>query len=213
MRQIARITLLVVVLIGGVVEAGWGQEDAKQHWEELNAQVVAAYQQGKYTEGIGLAEQARTYAVEYLGTEHPDTLTSINNLAGLYESQGRYSEAEPLYKECLQLREQVLGREHPDTLSSINELAVLYINQGRYSDAEPLFKYALQLREKVLGKSTWIRWGLIATWQHFIMSRAIIARRSRFLSRCVDSVLNYSNRHCRRECQKRVRRIRLEYIL
>ena len=27
----------------------------------------------------------------------PDTLTSMNNLALLYESQGRYGEAEPLY--------------------------------------------------------------------------------------------------------------------
>ena len=31
-----------------------------------------------------------------LGPEHPDTLTSVNNLAGLYRSQGRYGEAEPL---------------------------------------------------------------------------------------------------------------------
>jgi Tetratricopeptide repeat len=34
---------------------------------------------------------------EQLGANHPSTATSLNNLAGLYESTGRYSEAEPLY--------------------------------------------------------------------------------------------------------------------
>jgi hypothetical protein len=33
---------------------------------------------------------------------HPDTLTSLNNLTGLYSNQGRYGKAEPLYREALQ---------------------------------------------------------------------------------------------------------------
>ena len=37
-----------------------------------------------------------------LGAEHPNTLVSLNNLAGLYESQGRYDEAEPLYQRALE---------------------------------------------------------------------------------------------------------------
>ncbi|MEZ5574703.1 MAG: tetratricopeptide repeat protein [Candidatus Competibacteraceae bacterium] len=32
---------------------------------------------------------------------NPDTLTSVNNLAFLYEEQGRYEEAEPLYQRAL----------------------------------------------------------------------------------------------------------------
>ncbi len=34
---------------------------------------------------------------QQLGADHPAVATSLNNLAGLYESQGRYSEVEPLY--------------------------------------------------------------------------------------------------------------------
>ncbi|CAK8712571.1 hypothetical protein KKHLCK_01590 [Candidatus Electrothrix laxa] len=147
-----RILGVVLFLLFVVVPHAFGEEGAKEHWEELNAQVVAAYQEGKYTEGIGLAEQARGYAEKHFGQEHPDTLTSINNLAALYKSQGRYSEAEPLYKECLQRSEQVLGREHPDTLISINNLAGLYRAQGRYSEAEPLYKECLQRSEQVLGR-------------------------------------------------------------
>ena len=31
-----------------------------------------------------------------LGKDHPDTLTSVNNLAALYKAQGRLEQAEPL---------------------------------------------------------------------------------------------------------------------
>ena len=75
-----------------------------------------------------------------LGKEHPDTLTSVNNLADLYQAQGRYGEAEPLYKRALEARERVLGKEHPDTLASVNNLAALYQAQGRYAEAEPLYQ-------------------------------------------------------------------------
>jgi hypothetical protein len=34
-----------------------------------------------------------------LGVEHPDTLTSMANLAGTYRNQGRWNEAEQLHQE------------------------------------------------------------------------------------------------------------------
>ena len=39
-----------------------------------------------------------------LGAEHPDTLVSVNDLAGLYEREGRYEEAEPLNVRALAAR-------------------------------------------------------------------------------------------------------------
>ena len=86
-----------------------------------------------------------------LGPEHPQTLTSVNNLAVLYQAQGRYGEAEPLYRRALATKEKVLGPEHPETLTSINNLAALYKAQGRYGEAEPLYRRALATKEKVLG--------------------------------------------------------------
>jgi Tetratricopeptide repeat len=52
---------------------------------------------------------------EQLGANHPSTATSLNNLAGLYESTGRYLEAEPLYVRSLQIAENILGANHPNT--------------------------------------------------------------------------------------------------
>ena len=61
-----------------------------------------------------------------LGPEHPDTLSSVNNLAALYRAQGRYGEAEPLYQARARGHERVLARSIPIRLSSVNNLAELY---------------------------------------------------------------------------------------
>ncbi len=87
-----------------------------------------------------------------LGKEHPHTLLSVNNLAGLYQAQGRYAQAEPLYRRALEASERVLGKEHPQTLNSVHVLAGLYQAQGRHGEAEPLYKRALEAYERVLGK-------------------------------------------------------------
>ena len=36
------------------------------------------------------------------GKDHPDTLSSRNNLAALLQAQGQLAEAEPLYREALE---------------------------------------------------------------------------------------------------------------
>jgi tetratricopeptide (TPR) repeat protein len=85
---------------------------------------------------VGTAENQE----KALGSEHPDTAQSLNNLASLYDDQGKYDEAEPLYKQALAIREKALSSEHPDTASSMNNLAWLYDDQGKYDEAEPLYK-------------------------------------------------------------------------
>jgi hypothetical protein len=49
-----------------------------------------------------------------LGHEHPHTLGSMNNLAGVLDSQGKYEEAEAMHRQTLARREKVLGHELKD---------------------------------------------------------------------------------------------------
>ena len=58
-----------------------------------------------------------------LGPDHPDTLTSRNNLASAYQSAGRLAEAIPLFERELADRERLSRPDHPDTLTSRNNLA------------------------------------------------------------------------------------------
>jgi tetratricopeptide (TPR) repeat protein len=120
----------VVVLIAGAVAAQTPINDAQQQWQQLNAQGMEAYEAGDYAKGVASAEQALQLARQAFGPRHPQALTSLNNLAALYQAQGRYGEAEPLYKEALQGKRETLGPRHPNTLQSLNNLAALYAGAG-----------------------------------------------------------------------------------
>ena len=61
-------------------------------------------------------------SLRVLGEEHPDTLTSINNLAFTLKGRGQNAEAIKLMKKCVQLRTLALGADHPHTLSSLTTL-------------------------------------------------------------------------------------------
>ena len=61
-----------------------------------------------------------------LGPDHPDTLTSQNNLATTYQDAGRVDEAILLLAQTLAVREGRLGQDHPSTLNSRSNLAAAY---------------------------------------------------------------------------------------
>src|SRR6476469_4859662 len=76
--------------------------------------------------------------------------SSLNYLAGFYESQGRYSEAEPLFLQALEIGRRSLPEDHPSLAIHLNNLAELYRSQGRYSEAEPLYLQALEIDRRSL---------------------------------------------------------------
>jgi tetratricopeptide (TPR) repeat protein len=65
-----------------------------------------------YARALSLRERA-------LSPEHPDTATSLHNLALVYEKGGRYAEAEPQYRRAVRIRERAFGPEHPYTAASV----------------------------------------------------------------------------------------------
>jgi tetratricopeptide (TPR) repeat protein len=120
-------------------------------WNDLNAQALQLYKQGKYAEAIPVEQEALRVAEATFGDEHVTVAASAYLLAVLYDKQSRYPEAEPLYKRSITIYEKSLGPEHPNVATALNDLARLYKEQGRYADAEPLYKRALAIREKTLG--------------------------------------------------------------
>ncbi|MCQ5282670.1 tetratricopeptide repeat protein, partial [Schaalia odontolytica] len=77
---------------------------------------------GRLEEAITLFEQVLPDRIRVLGEDHPDTLSSRNNLAYAYCVVGRLEEAITLFEQVLPDRIRVLGEDHPDTLSSRNNL-------------------------------------------------------------------------------------------
>ncbi|WP_376794538.1 tetratricopeptide repeat protein [Thermogemmatispora sp.] len=106
---------------------------------------------GRYPEALPLLERSLSICEQALGPHHPDTATSLNNLALLYHALGRLHDALPLYQRSLSIHEQALGPHHPDTASSLNDLASLYRDLGRFEDALPLAQRSLSICEQALG--------------------------------------------------------------
>jgi hypothetical protein len=58
-----------------------------------------------------------------LGVDHPDTLTSMGNLASTLWRQRQWKEAEDMEMRVMETRQRVLGYEYPDTLMAMGNLA------------------------------------------------------------------------------------------
>jgi tetratricopeptide (TPR) repeat protein len=135
------------------VLAADGQAEGKfaAEVDSLNEESNRLYREGRYAEAIPLVERALYLREKNLGPEHPDTGTSLNNLALLYDEIGAYRKAELLLQRALAIAEKIFGPDHRDTATCIANLAALYRATGAYAKAEPLYQRALAIRENALG--------------------------------------------------------------
>jgi len=72
-----------------------------------------------------------------LGKEHPNTLISVNNLAGCMQAPGDAAGALSLYRRALEGCERVLGPEHPQTRTTAANLASLLANKDSSANEQP----------------------------------------------------------------------------
>ncbi len=105
-----------------------------------------------YDQASPLQESALSTRRRVLGEEHPDTLSSINNMGFLLQAQGKLDQAEPYHREALEKSRRVLGEEHPETLIFINNMGLLLQAQGRLDQAERYYREALEKCRRVQGE-------------------------------------------------------------
>ncbi len=106
---------------------------------------------GYAEKAIALLAKARATLIARLGPDHPDTLASMNNLAGVYRLTHQLDRALPLFVETLALQKSKLGPDHPDTLQSMNDLAIAYEYVRQRDRALALNEETLALRKAKLG--------------------------------------------------------------
>src|SRR5229473_4461998 len=106
---------------------------------------------GLYPRAQALQQQSMEIRQRVLGPEHPDTLTSMNDLATDLDDSGHYAEAEKLEREALDISRRVLGPEHPDTLMLMSNLGNSLWQEGHYPEAEKLNRETLGIQRRVLG--------------------------------------------------------------
>ena len=106
---------------------------------------------GDYKHAEQLMVQVSDMRKMLLGAKHPDTLTSLANLASTYSSQGKWNEAKQLKIQVLDMRRGLLGVEHLDTIQGMAILARTYADMGNLKEAEKLRVQVLGMRKKLLG--------------------------------------------------------------
>ncbi|ETR73781.1 MAG: hypothetical protein OMM_00712 [Candidatus Magnetoglobus multicellularis str. Araruama] len=124
----------------------------QQQWKVLNQKAYACLKSGKLYQGVEWMEESCEYATKNFGENHPDTLTSINNLILFYVKQGRKSDIVPLYKKLITGAKVTFGDKHPFTLTSIERLANLYISLGNLNEAAQRYEELLEIKTNALGK-------------------------------------------------------------
>ena len=86
-----------------------------------------------------------------LGPEHPDTLTSMSNLAEALRALGELASARELQEQVLHACRRLLGPEHPDTLMSMNNLAGTLYALAELVGARELQEQVLDACRRLLG--------------------------------------------------------------
>jgi serine/threonine protein kinase/Tfp pilus assembly protein PilF len=142
------------------------QDNLSQAVEELqesavgNALEIAQMQEtlggsllslGDSAKAIELFQSSLKTHKDQLGTNDPQTLTSMSSLAQGFFKAGQLDKALPMLEETLELRKIKLGTEHEDTLGSMNDLAQCYKEVGHLEKALPLLEQTFELMKVKLG--------------------------------------------------------------
>jgi non-specific serine/threonine protein kinase/serine/threonine-protein kinase len=105
---------------------------------------------GEHAQAAEHLELARALFTRHRGPEHPDTLSSTNDLALSYQALNRQAEALKLNEETLATRKRVLPPDDHDTLGSMHNLAISYAALGRQAEAVKLYEEVLAACKRVL---------------------------------------------------------------
>jgi tetratricopeptide (TPR) repeat protein len=115
---------------------------------------LASYRQhvlAAHTEARPLYELALALDEEVHGSEHPNTIVSLNNLARSLHDIGDLGAAHPLFERVLAASEKAFGTEDLRIAFAMNNLAAVLRDQGDLAGAKPLFQRALAFCENVAG--------------------------------------------------------------
>ncbi len=96
---------------------------------------------------LAIQEQDQVY-------DHPDTATSLYDLATLFSEPGNdknLEAARPLYERALAIREKALGPEHPATVLNRDRLAECLCIIGDHTALRPLYEHALAISGNTCG--------------------------------------------------------------
>jgi tetratricopeptide (TPR) repeat protein len=144
--------------------------------------------QGKLSEAEPFYREALEGNRGVLGDDHPSTLTSINNLAGLLDQQSRWSES----LEIRRLAVDIARRAEPEGGSKLGsalvQLGINLIAQNRHADAQPVLEECLEIRQRVLPNGHWLIWNTQSLLGETLMRQSKFAEAEDLLVEAAEQI-------------------------
>ncbi|MGK2349046.1 tetratricopeptide repeat protein [Actinomyces sp. W5033] len=141
--------------------AGWQLEEAQaalgtlppglEHAQGQSALASAHASMGDPMEAIALYQQSISEHIQVLGADHPDTLTTRNNLASAVRDSGAPARAASMLEKLLEDMVRVLGADHPGTLTTRGNLASAVLDAGDPGRAAGMLEGLLKDHTRLLG--------------------------------------------------------------
>lgn len=116
-----------------------------------NRQAVQLLEQGHVTQAQQLLDMELAARRITLGENHPNTVTSVNNLAAALSLRGEFPRARALLEQAIEVRRKALGDRHADLLTPLNNLGVVLWYECEYDKARRAFEHVVELRRRLLG--------------------------------------------------------------
>ena len=98
-----------------------------------------------------LVRRALAIQQKALGTQHPETGSTLSNLANILLATNRLVEAERTQRQALSTLEAALGPHHARVGISCSNLADILAAKGEYAAARKLYERTLAIDEKIYG--------------------------------------------------------------
>ena len=106
---------------------------------------------GRYQEAAEAGREACEYHLRTYGTDHTDSLDSLQNYANCCYRVGNLEKARDLTKTIYEARLRVNGCDHEKTIASINNLAIFSAMLHDYTNAVEMLKLAHATMSRLLG--------------------------------------------------------------
>lgn len=103
--------------------------------EQLNAQVIKLYNEGKYDKALPLAERVLAIREKSLGSDHVLVATALRNLAELLSAKGKRKEAKSTFQRFITTYEKALAANDPKIAEALDHYVCLLVGSGETEEA------------------------------------------------------------------------------
>jgi eukaryotic-like serine/threonine-protein kinase len=126
---------------------------------------------GDYAEALPLLHEAVDNTRRAEGTDGPNYVVALHNLASAMIDSGDLYGAEATERETLQIRRRILGNQHPDLFYSLNNLAWILLQEGNWRESEPFLQENLALVRKDFGEQSSKMVFVVKNWGLFLQEK------------------------------------------